>query len=513
VKKIPLIARVKTVSLKSYWLTVGEMRLDASFYAQDVISAKRFLNEIGYTISPLEAFLENVFYPPRSKRYLTDESHGVPYLTASELSYFQPKPKFIVASKIPRIESWYVKAGMILLSRSGTVGITTLATKQLEKYVFSEHLIRLIPKSDTLIGFIYAFLNTWIGKALITKDQFGGVVDEIEPHHVKALPIPKLPDEVQKAIHDNILKVSEIRDEARVLLQKAQQCLNEELGISETEQYEKIKTFHIRISDMQSRFDASFHDKAVERLRDDLRRGKYPIEKIGDNLGTVFIPPRFKRIYVGKEFGVPFLSGSNIAEVKPYNLKYLSRKASKHLEKWTIHDSWVLVTCSGTIGRVAISPKGWDGWSVSQHVLRIIPNTKKIHSGFLTAFLMNKYGHDQVLAKTYGGVIDELSEEDVKDVLVPMPPIDTQERIGELVLRAFELKELANRIEDETVSILEDMLTSHKKLEMPEQNLKEVSAYVESFELIANEEFQESRNQLEHGETMSLDEFKKEHGF
>lgn len=489
------------------------MRLDASFYAQDVVAAKRFLNEIGYPVVSLEALLETVFYPPRSKRYLTDQVHGVPYLTASELSYFQPQPKFIIPNKIPKIENWYAKSDTILLTRSGTVGITTLITKQLEKYIFSEHLIRLIPKPGTLVGFVYAFLNTWIGKALITKDQFGGVVDEIEPHHVEALPIPELPNEIQQAIHENILAVFEMRDEARSLLEKAQKSLIAELGVSEDEQLSKAKTFDVRISDIQLRFDASFHDKAVERIREKLKNGKYPLARIGDNLGTVVIPPRFKRIYVEKEYGVPFLSGSNIAEIKPYNLAYLSKKATKNMEKWIIKQNWVLVTCSGTIGRVAISPKEWDGWAVSQHVLRIIPNTEKIHAGFLAAFLMNKYGHDQVVAKTYGGVIDELSEDDIKKVLVPILPIEAQERISKLILKAFELKELANKVEEETIKTFEDFLTSHKKTKITKQNLKEVNSYEDSFELIANKEFRESRDELDSEETTSFDEFKKEHAF
>ncbi|MCJ7635245.1 restriction endonuclease subunit S, partial [Candidatus Bathyarchaeota archaeon] len=180
---------------------------------------------------------------------------------------------------------------------------------------------------------------------------------------------------------------------------------------------------------------------------------------------------------------------------------------------WLVRAGWVLVTCSGTIGRVALVPKKWDRWAISQHVLRIIPNSKEINNGFLAAFLLNEYGDQQVISKTYGGVVDELAEDGMRDVLIPHPPIDVQERIGNLVIEAYELRELANQIENETVITLEKMLEEHRKVEVNEEYLKEINSYADSFELIGNEEFLGSRKELESGQTISFDDFKKEHGF
>ena len=513
-RKPELKLKARKVSLNSYWLTAGEMRLDASFYTLDVAIARRLLRESGYSTMPLETLVEDVFYPPRSKRYLTNEKNGVPYLTASEFRYLRYQPKFILPSKIPKIENWRAKEGWILLTRSGTVGIPMLITRRFEKYIFSEHLIRIVPKSNAFSGFLYAYLSSWLGQALITKDQFGAVVEEIEPHHVESLPIPDFPEDIRREVHTNVLKVFRLRDKARHLLEKAEQMLLDELAIPETKKtLSQIKVFSVHSSNLKLRLDASFHNPMAKSVHERLMKGKYTVERIDNNLGQVFIPPRFKRIYVKKEYGVPFLSGSNIAQIKSYNLKYLSKKATKKIERWIIRSGWVLVTCSGTIGRVALAPKEWDGWAVSQHVLRIIPNVTKVHPGYLTAFLSSIYGYQQIISKIYGGVVDELAEDDMKDVLVPLPPMDIQEKIGKMVVKAFELKELANKIEDDTIKTLEDMFLTHKRLEINEEYLKEINAYADSFELIGNEKFRKSLEELESGETTSFDEFKKEHGF
>ena len=504
---------VQEVSVKSYWLSLREIRLDASYYAQEVSKATRLLKESGYKLIDIEQLSDDVFTLARIKRFYGD-SRATPYLMPSELFYFPlSSTKHVFANKIRNVEKWFLREGWVLISCSGKVGKPLIVTKSYEGIIVSHDVARVIPKADTLIGFLYAYLLSWVGNALLTKDQYGVTVDHIEPHHIESVKIPLLPKEIQRIIHDNILKVFNLREKARTLLAKSQEELLRELDLPELAKPIKIEPFSVRSSDLKLRFDASYHNPIIDDIHNNLKKCKYTPKRIGDNIGEVFIPGRFKRIYVDKDYGIPLLSGTQIVQIKPYDLKYISTKVTKNIENWIVRDKWVLVTCSGTIGRIALVPKEWDGWAITQHVLRIILDTKRINNGFLVAFLLSEYGRQQIIPKTYGGVVDELSEDDMKDVMVPIPPLDVQEKIGNLVVEAFELKELANRIEDETVKTLANMLATHKKLKVNEEYLKEINAYADSFELIGNEEFRESLEELESGETTSFDEFKKEHGF
>jgi hypothetical protein len=83
---------------------------------------------------------------------------------------------------------------------------------------------------------------------------------------------------------------------------------------------------------------------------------------------------------------------------------------------------------------------------------------QRIHAGYLAAFLMTPYGEHQLTSKIYGGVVDELTEEDTAAVFIPDPPHNVQERIGILVVQAFEKKEEANRIERDVNVHLESIL-------------------------------------------------------
>ena len=151
-----------------------------------------------------------------------------------------------------------------------------------------------------------------------------------------------------------------------------------------------------------------------------LRGSGLDLERLADITLKVFIPPRFKRVYVEAEHGVPFLQGSHVVHFQPADLKYLSR-SSHRLEQWIVRSGWLLVTCSGTIGRTIVCPPEWDGWAASQHILRIVPNEQKCPSGYLCAFLSSPLGQAQLIANIYGAVVDELTEEQAGGILVPTP--------------------------------------------------------------------------------------------
>jgi type I restriction enzyme S subunit len=518
--KIPE-AKAKTICLNSFWLNQGELRLDASFYAEERQKADRLLSQSRYSMTTVKELSKDVFNPPPTKRFFSGKT-GTPYLTPSEVFQLQLKPsRFVFANKIENVEDWFVKKDWVLITQSGNVGLPIFVTAPLEKFVISQNFIRIVPQDDTYSGYVYAFLASWIGHSLITCDQFGVTVEHIRPHHLSSIMVPRIPDNIQEQIHINIVKVYECRDRARTLLENAEQKLVYELKLPPLKDFSKeTKAFDVKTSKLNLRFDASYHSPVVDFIIDKLKATGKSVVKLG-KVADVHIPNRLKRVYVKEEYGLPFLQTSDLNQIRPRLLKYLSRKVTKNLEHWVIHKGWVLLPCSGTMGRrmgkASLTPSKWDGWAATQHIARIIPHkldsngNETINEGYLTCFLSNVYGYQQIVAKTYGGVVDELSEDDIRDIMIAKPSPEIQACIGDLVVEAYELQELARAIEDETIRTLEYLLVEHKKGQ--NINKKDIEAYLESLELISNEDFQKSKNELVSEKTVTLEEFKKEHGF
>jgi hypothetical protein len=69
--------------------------------------------------------------------------------------------------------------------------------------------------------------------------------------------------------------------------------------------------------------------------------------------------------------------------MRPYDLKYLSKKANaKHIDECIIVPGYVLVTRSGTIGRVGLVSSAQNGWTASEHLLRIVPKGERVVKAF-----------------------------------------------------------------------------------------------------------------------------------
>ncbi len=72
-------------------------------------------------------------------------------------------------------------------------------------------------------------------------------------------------------------------------------------------------------------------------------------------------------------------------------LKYLSRE-QEHLDEVTVRKGWLLVTRSGTVGRVTMCPEEWDGWAASEHIIRVAPHNDGCLGGYLLSFLASPMG-------------------------------------------------------------------------------------------------------------------------
>lgn len=177
------------------------------------------------------------------------------------------------------------------------------------------------------------------------------------------------------------------------------------------------------------RLDATAYNRGVAQALAALEGSGMALRPLGEVTERVFMPTRFKRTYVKPEHGVPFLQGSHIVQFQPADLKYLSLAAHKDLDPLLIRPGWVLVTRSGTTGRVAIVPPEWDGWAASEHVFRVVPKADgPCPVGWLATFLASPLGQAQLSAHVYGAVVDELTEAQLRSILVPVPRTSAQRR-------------------------------------------------------------------------------------
>ena len=163
--------------------------------------------------------------------------------------------------------------------------------------------------------------------------------------------------------------------------------------------------------------------------------------------GGIYNGPQFARNYVSDlTHGVPFLSSSSMlhAEFHRVDLLRKSDAASDRLAYLRIEEGMTLISCSGTIGRMAyVRPEMAGMWS-SQHILKVVPNPNAVAPGYLHAFLSSRFGIPLVVGRTYGAIIQHIEPGHIADLPVPLAPDAIQEEAHRLVIEAAGVRTCAS---------------------------------------------------------------------
>jgi len=282
------------------------------------------------------------------------------------------------------------------------------------------------------------------------------------------VPIPAPPPALKKRIHDLVMKSYDLRDESNELLDRAMRLLYDALNLPPIGRLKPryfdlsvdLRNYTVTLSRLEGRLDASYHVPIVDTILRKLKRAAAEVTTVGDPRISkrVILPGRFARVYVKEGQGVPFFGGKQIYELDPSNKKYLSLVHHKKRikEQLTLKKNMVLITCSGTIGKVALVPAHWDGWAANQHIIRVIPSSGDI-AGYLYVFLASDYGFELIKPFTYGAVVDEIDDKHVAQVAVPLlKDAEVQAQINRLALKANEKRAQAYRAEQEAVRIVNE---------------------------------------------------------
>lgn len=447
-------------------------RLEANVYGIEGRQARKDLETCKWPLANLcgEEGLATAYHRPRFKRAYVEKS-DFPIYQPAQVNELYPKPSTYISELTQTdIEALRVKKGQILLTCSGTIGNCTYVRNTLNNLIFSHDLIRIEPKEYN--GFIYAYLKSKIGFTIINTNNYGAVVSHIEPEHLNNIPIPNPPPILKQQIHDLIEESFKLRDESNELMDKAQSLLKEELQLPEIEklqakarQFDKkagVLNYSVPLSELDNRMDGSYHVPVVKTIEQHLKKTARELTTIADvRISQVIIlPGRFKRIYVEEGNGIVFFGGKQIYELDPSNKKYLSLKhhAGRIKQQLTLHENMTMITCSGTIGKVTIVPKHWEGWTANQHIIRVVPANNEI-AGYLFAWLSSEYAYSLITRFTYGAVVDEIDNKQVSQIVVPLlNDVGIQKEINNKVLEANNKRTEAFNLEQKALVVLNEQV-------------------------------------------------------
>lgn len=216
--KLPKIEDRKTFSISCSNL---EGRFDVDYYQPKYMSALRALYKGKYEVESLEKFIRDIKYGASLKAYKEGE---IPFLTIqnlkagtldlTEILYVKTEDK----DKLTKSD--FVKIGDILISRSGSIGITAVISKETRNFAFGSYMIKLCLIKGTNPKYISAFLNSKLGSLQTQRLRTGTIQTNIT---IPAIRLIKIPVPLRPTQDKIVEEVRRIREEVRKLRLEAEE--------------------------------------------------------------------------------------------------------------------------------------------------------------------------------------------------------------------------------------------------------------------------------------------------
>lgn len=451
---------------KSKNVIADDIRLNAEYY--EVGKSIEVSKEVEFF--PL-ATIASVVFPGIFKRYLVENNkNGIKFLTTSDMMMLEPdSEKYLSFQLTSNLSIYRVAENTLLVSRSGSIGNTIYVDDRIKHYALTEDALRVKPFQTGDMGLLYFYLTSDYGNDLITGKKSGAVIDHIYEDDLLKLKIPKLDKKVCKKLNDAYLRVKECREEAHKIIEKARVLVVKynhlpslaeiEIKTIDPKKEVEIKKTNLDEFTTDFRLDAHFYNPLADLVAKNIQAFSSRFENLFDVADCSFKGSRSIRNYVDKEHGVPFLSGKNIIQIRPY-FKYISTTETSNLSDMIIDKNQILISRSGTLGRTVFVWNNYENFAASEHLIRVVPNSELVDEGYLYAFLSSDYGYHQLLRYKHGSVIDEITEDQISQSVIPIPSDKQQKQIGDLVRQAYDLRAEAIRLEDEAQKLLTKALTT-----------------------------------------------------
>ncbi len=437
-------------------------RLDAWYYLAPGAGAARRLDKAkaaGLRTVSLggPGGLGKAWMPTRLKQVMAAPGEdSLPYIKPYDIFQYLPVSYASLSKRnTKRISEYAVKEGWLLQTRSGrNLGLNALVDEDLARFIISDDLVRIDIPNEEMRFYAAAFLRSRTGHGLLRRDKSGSVIDHLGPQHVAAVEVPIAPEGIFSAVADLMRRSFLQRQSSRLGLREA--LATYEAQLPQVERGRPRPTgWSVHSTTIGTRLDAASHDPFVDTVRRDLlASGGVPLHSVAIPLKP---PGRIKTVYVDRDNGEPWMSGTQILQYVFAKPQFMLPGALGDPDKYRLNHGWTVYMADGrselNLGVPAMVTSTRAGWLASGHVGRLVPRDN-VNPGWLWLAARTWHFGVQLKALASGSVVDSTFPADVASVILPSP-LGVE---GDTVVALWEAFSEAELLEAEAVRLLDASL-------------------------------------------------------
>lgn len=361
-------------------------------------------------------FVRGPFGGSLKKSVFVDDGFAVYEQQHAIYNQFESVRYFIGIEKFKEMQRFELHPNDLIMSCSGTMGKVAIVPDIIRPGIINQALLKLTPSSSISSEFLKYWMDSTNFQNSL-KEQSGGAAIQ----NVASVSILKEIKILLPPLHEQ-QRIVAILDEAFEGIAAAAANAKKNLNNAR----ELFKSY------LQSVFT---------------QRGEGWVDTaLGDLCGFVRGPfggSLKKSIFVNDGYAVYEQQHAIYNQFD--NIRYFIDEVKfKEMKRFELLPNDLIMSCSGTMGRVAIIPKGTKRGIINQALLKLTPSAK-ISNAFLKSWMESEAFQDALKEYSGGAAIQNVASVKIlKEIRIPLPSIKEQERI---VSKLGELKEETQRLE------------------------------------------------------------------
>ena len=457
--------KAKVGSIRASVLFAGDRRMEAETYLSSGFGIRMAIQSKPKGWRYFRQ-LAKVWMPNRLKGILVSPGHGHPFFAATQVFDVRPiARKFLAVEKMRGAKNCFVHEGLVLVTRSGSVGRPVIAHMPHLGVVISDDLLRVEALDPKDKGWLYAFLLAPQTRAMTKSAHYGHIIKHLETSHLEALPIPTVDDATALDFSKRVAKILELRNEGHRLTLEAEARFEVALGSLVVKDWGE-EGFTVKASKSfgsgRRRLDAARHNPGAATIHHFLAKRGQGFSTLPEAGYDVWVPGRYKRIPA--EDGVIYRDSADLLEINPDLPKRYADCKFGDRYRGRVKEGWVLIACSGQvygiIGTAILATQALDNQVVSNHVLRAAPRKGSVPAGYIvTALTHPLFGRPVVKALAFGSSVPEIDGDDLAELqIVRLKPHD-ESAIDELAQESAKKRAAADLLEREITADAEKIIS------------------------------------------------------
>lgn len=128
---------------------------------------------------------------------------------------------------------------------------------------------------------------------------------------------------------------------------------------------------------------------------------------------------------------------------------YIDDEKYNELKRFTVKTNDLIISCSGTIGKVDFIKENDKKGIISQALLILRPNTEIVNPKYLYYFFKSNYGYNCIVSRSMGSVqVNIAKREFIENIKINLPSKDNQNKIIKILENIDKKIDLNNKIND-----------------------------------------------------------------